>query len=241
MRPPTTTHRFGAAVTRCQTADEKFPRVTVHELWHTAASLMIASSANVKTVQAQLGHKTATMTLDQYGYLFPDDLDDVADKMDDLVSGCAQNVPTKGSRPGRKHTLTCSFTAYSVVELPGIELGAENSLTCDDAPNKDAKAPEAPRNEPLRPADMRDVLMASTRKPTLGLARHFRVPTISEVAKADADGRLFGAAKRIRTPRFTTVSAVTSGSDALDRVQPGSSPAGCQRRLNLHPFSTVES
>jgi integrase len=51
---------------------------------HTAASLMIASGANVKTVQSQLGHKTATMTLDQYGDLFPDDLDDVADQMDSL-------------------------------------------------------------------------------------------------------------------------------------------------------------
>lgn len=95
LRPPTTTHWFGAAVKRCQAADEKFPRVTVHELRHTAASLMIASGANVKTVQSQLGHKTATMTLDQYGHLFPDDLDEVADKMDDLVSGCAQNVPRK--------------------------------------------------------------------------------------------------------------------------------------------------
>jgi len=45
---------------------------------------MIASGANVKTVQSQLGHKTATMTLDQYGDLFPDDLDDVADQMDSL-------------------------------------------------------------------------------------------------------------------------------------------------------------
>ena len=33
------------------------------------------------------------MTLDQYGHLFPDDLDDVADKMDGLVSGCAQICP----------------------------------------------------------------------------------------------------------------------------------------------------
>jgi len=87
--------RCAGSVKRCQAADEKFPRVTVHELRHTAASLMIASSANFKTVQAQLGHKTATMTLDQYGHLFPDDLDGVADKMDDLISGCAQNVPTK--------------------------------------------------------------------------------------------------------------------------------------------------
>ena len=61
---------------------------------------MIASGANVKTVQAQLGHKTATMTLDQYGHLFPDDLDDVATKMDDLVSGCAQNVPKKEAGQG---------------------------------------------------------------------------------------------------------------------------------------------
>ena len=95
LRPPTTTHWFGAAVKRCQAADKEFPRVTVHEKRHTAASLMIASGANVKTVQSQLGHKTATMTLDQYGHLFPDDLDDVADKMDDLVSGCAQNVPKR--------------------------------------------------------------------------------------------------------------------------------------------------
>ena len=78
--------------------------MTVHELRHTAASLMIASGANVKTVQSQLGHKTATMTLDQYGHLFPDDLDGVADKMDDLVLGCAQNVPT-GGESGGENTL----------------------------------------------------------------------------------------------------------------------------------------
>ena len=61
---------------------------------------MIGSGANVRTVQAQLGHKTATMTLDQYGHLFPDGLDDVADKMDKLVSRCAQNVPIKEAGQG---------------------------------------------------------------------------------------------------------------------------------------------
>jgi hypothetical protein len=65
-----------------QPADETFPTVlTAHELRHTAASLMIASGAHVKTVQRQLGHKSATMTLDLYGHLFPDDLDDVAARM----------------------------------------------------------------------------------------------------------------------------------------------------------------
>lgn len=49
-----------------------------HELRHTAASPAIASGANVKVVQRLPGHKTATLTLDRYGHLFPDDLDAVA-------------------------------------------------------------------------------------------------------------------------------------------------------------------
>ena len=109
LRPPTTTHWFGAAVARCievsiprgddgePTGPPTFPRVTVHELRHTAASLMIASGAHVKTVQRQLGHKTATMTLDLYGHLFPDDLDDVASRMSTglRAAKCGQNVGTQ--------------------------------------------------------------------------------------------------------------------------------------------------
>ncbi len=53
-----------------------------HELRHTAASLAIASGANVKVVQQMLGHKSATMTLDLYGHLFGDQLDEVADALD---------------------------------------------------------------------------------------------------------------------------------------------------------------
>jgi integrase len=56
--------------------------VTPHALRHTAASLAIAAGANVKVVQTMLGHKSATMTLDLYGHLFGDQLDQVADAMD---------------------------------------------------------------------------------------------------------------------------------------------------------------
>lgn len=56
--------------------------ITPHSLRHTAASLAIAAGANVKVVQTMLGHKSATMTLDLYGHLFEDQLDDVADAMD---------------------------------------------------------------------------------------------------------------------------------------------------------------
>ena len=73
-------------------------RITPHELRHTAASLAIASGADIKVVQSMLGHKSATMTLDQYGHLFGDRLDVVADAMDAartaaLASGGAIGYP----------------------------------------------------------------------------------------------------------------------------------------------------
>jgi integrase len=58
------------------------PDLTPHGLRHAAASLAIAAGANVKVVQAMLGHATAAMTLDLYGHLFADQLDDVADRLD---------------------------------------------------------------------------------------------------------------------------------------------------------------
>ena len=42
----------------------------------------INAGANVKVVQRLLGHKTAVLTLDRYGHLFPDDLDAVAAAFD---------------------------------------------------------------------------------------------------------------------------------------------------------------
>jgi integrase len=58
------------------------PRLRFHDLRHTCASLLIAHGASVKAVQAQLGHASATVTLDRYGHLFPDELDHLADRLD---------------------------------------------------------------------------------------------------------------------------------------------------------------
>jgi integrase len=74
------------------------PGVHPHELRHTAASLAIASGANVKVVQQMLGHKSATMTLDLYGHLFGDQLDEVADAMDAAVVRSRANAAVGASR-----------------------------------------------------------------------------------------------------------------------------------------------
>ena len=58
------------------------PRVTPHDLRHTAASLAVSAVANVKAVQRMLGHASAAMTLDLYADLFDDDLEAVAMALD---------------------------------------------------------------------------------------------------------------------------------------------------------------
>lgn len=76
---------FNVAVESVQTDDEAFPRVTLHDLRHTAASLAISAGANVKAVQRMLGHASAAMTLDTYADLFEDDLDGVAARLGDAA------------------------------------------------------------------------------------------------------------------------------------------------------------
>ncbi len=58
------------------------PRLRFHDLRHTCASLLIREGASVKAVQKTLGHKSATVTLDRYGHLFPDELESAADRLD---------------------------------------------------------------------------------------------------------------------------------------------------------------
>ncbi|MCK8674145.1 site-specific integrase [Rhodococcus sp. HM1] len=66
--------------------------VTPHDLRHSAASIAIRAGANVKAVQRMLGHASASMTLDIYGHLFEDDLDDVAAAIDADINPTGANV-----------------------------------------------------------------------------------------------------------------------------------------------------
>ncbi len=79
---------FNPAATRAGVAG-----LSPHELRHTCASLAIRSRASIKTVQRLLGHATATMTLDNYGHLYPDELDEVAVQMG---AACVYGLPPDG-------------------------------------------------------------------------------------------------------------------------------------------------
>jgi integrase len=74
------------------------PPLTPHDLRHTAASLAVQAGANVKAVQRMLGHASAAMTLDVYAGLFGDDLDAVADRLDEAAAKArADYLRTRGT------------------------------------------------------------------------------------------------------------------------------------------------
>lgn len=58
--------------------------LVVHDLRDTAASLAISSGASIKAVQRMLGHASAAMTLDVYGGLYDEDLERLADRLEEL-------------------------------------------------------------------------------------------------------------------------------------------------------------
>jgi hypothetical protein len=79
----------------------------LYDLRHTAASLMIRQGASVKAVQRQLGHATASITLDTYGHLFPDELDALADRLEDARAEALATLARTERTSGRAAAGRC--------------------------------------------------------------------------------------------------------------------------------------
>jgi integrase len=79
-------HNFRSRVFKPAAEAIGVPGLTPHDLRHTAASLAVQAGANVKAVQRMLGHASAAMTLDVYAGLFGDDLDAVAERLDEAAA-----------------------------------------------------------------------------------------------------------------------------------------------------------
>ena len=61
------------------------PDARPHDLRHTAATVAIASGADIKSVQDLLGHATASFTLDVYGHVTDQMKRDSADRMERFI------------------------------------------------------------------------------------------------------------------------------------------------------------
>ena len=108
------------------------PGLHPHELRHTAASLAIASGADVKVVQQMLGHSSATMTLDTYGHLFDDRLDEVSSALDRARSSV--ELPARRT-PAR---------SYERVATRSARLSGTKPAVAQTLPNEDPGGPAAP-------------------------------------------------------------------------------------------------
>ena len=63
------------------------PRLTFHDLRHTAATLLLARGVHPKIVSEMLGHSSIAITLDLYSHVTPTMQRETAAVMDSVLSG----------------------------------------------------------------------------------------------------------------------------------------------------------
>ena len=84
-----------------RTAREKVPGLPpdfrFHDLRHYLASMLIASSADVKVVQARLRHASANTKLDTYAHLWPDSDESTRTAIDAVMQARAEAVQSEES------------------------------------------------------------------------------------------------------------------------------------------------
>jgi integrase len=65
----------------------QLPRIRLHDLRHTAATLLLLQGINPKMVAEMLGHSTVSMTLDTYSHVLPDMQKHATVALDRLLDG----------------------------------------------------------------------------------------------------------------------------------------------------------
>ena len=62
------------------------PKIRLHDLRHTHASLLLKAGIHPKAVSERLGHSSIMITLDRYSHLFPTLQQEAAERFDELLS-----------------------------------------------------------------------------------------------------------------------------------------------------------
>jgi integrase len=68
----------------------------IHDMRHTAASVLINAGVPIKSIQEHLGHSSITVTMDRYAHLYPEARQTVAAVLDSLIASgsTASGEPT---------------------------------------------------------------------------------------------------------------------------------------------------
>ena len=78
---------FRNTVARChrELGEDALPMITIYDLRHTHASLLLSAGEPVKTVSERLGHASITVTLSVYAHVLPGDQKRAASRFAALV------------------------------------------------------------------------------------------------------------------------------------------------------------
>ncbi|MGO9057358.1 MAG: tyrosine recombinase XerC [Candidatus Binataceae bacterium] len=71
------------------------PNIRLHDLRHSAASLLLAQGVHARAIMEQLGHSRISVTMDTYAHIMPAMMREVADKMEAILSN-SDSVVTRG-------------------------------------------------------------------------------------------------------------------------------------------------
>ncbi len=63
------------------------PRIRLHDLRHSAASILLSAGVNPKVVQERLGHSSVQITLDLYSHVAPGIQEDAAKRLARAIDG----------------------------------------------------------------------------------------------------------------------------------------------------------
>lgn len=80
LDPDRISHLFGLWVAR-----SGLPKIRLHDLRHTAATLALSAGVHPKVVSERLGHSSIAITLDTYSHVLPSMQEDVAARMSALL------------------------------------------------------------------------------------------------------------------------------------------------------------
>src|SRR5262249_29432158 len=82
LHPETVTLQFQAAL-----REAGLPRIRLHDLRHTHATLAIRAGVSPKMISERLGHHTPELTMHQYAHVLPGMQAEAAARIADLVAG----------------------------------------------------------------------------------------------------------------------------------------------------------
>jgi len=94
LRPDYVSHLFGTLVERAE-----LPRIRLHDLRHTNASLALAAGVPLKVVSQRLGHSTTAITSDLYTHVIPIVAREAADRIAALIGEPMEARPTEVEKP----------------------------------------------------------------------------------------------------------------------------------------------